>query len=69
LQYRTEIDGVGIHFIHVRSQHEDALPVILTHGWPGSIVEFLKVINPLANPTAHGGKPEDAFHGGFKKLR
>jgi len=61
-QYRTEIDGVGIHFIHVRSKHEDALPVILTHGWPGSIVEFLKVINPLANPTAHGGKPEDAFH-------
>jgi pimeloyl-ACP methyl ester carboxylesterase len=61
-QYRTEIDGVGIHFIHVRSKHEDALPVILTHGWPGSIVEFLKVINPLTNPTAHGGKPEDAFH-------
>jgi pimeloyl-ACP methyl ester carboxylesterase len=61
-QYRTEIDGIGIHFIHVRSKQEDALPVILTHGWPGSIVEFLNVIDPLTNPSAHGGKPEDAFH-------
>jgi pimeloyl-ACP methyl ester carboxylesterase len=61
-QYRTEIDGLGIHFLHVRSPHTDALPVILTHGWPGSIVEFLKVIDPLTNPTAHGGTAEDAFH-------
>jgi epoxide hydrolase len=61
-QYRTEIDGLGIHFIHARSQHEDALPVILTHGWPGSIIEFLDVIDPLTNPTAYGGKPGDAFH-------
>ncbi len=61
-QFRTEIDGVGIHFLHVRSQHENALPLILTHGWPGSIFEFLKVIGPLVDPTAHGGKAEDAFH-------
>jgi pimeloyl-ACP methyl ester carboxylesterase len=61
-QFRTEIDGVGIHFLHVRSKHENALPLILTHGWPGSIFEFLKVIGPLVDPTAHGGKAEDAFH-------
>jgi pimeloyl-ACP methyl ester carboxylesterase len=57
----TEIDGLGIHFIHVRSKHENALPVIVTHGWPGSIVEQLKIIDPLTNPTAHGGRAEDAF--------
>jgi pimeloyl-ACP methyl ester carboxylesterase len=61
-QFRTEIDGLGIHFIHVRSRHPDALPLIITHGWPGSIVEFLKVIGPLSDPTAHGGDPADAFH-------
>jgi pimeloyl-ACP methyl ester carboxylesterase len=60
-QFRTEIDGLGIHFIQVRSRHADALPIILTHGWPGSVVEFLKVIGPLTDPTAHGGRPEDAF--------
>lgn len=58
----TEIDGLDIHFIHVRSRHENAMPMILTHGWPGSILEFLKVIDPLTNPTAHGGKAADAFH-------
>ena len=57
----TEIDGLDIHFIHVRSKHEDALPVIITHGWPGSIVEQLKLIEPLTNPTAHGGSAADAF--------
>jgi pimeloyl-ACP methyl ester carboxylesterase len=61
-QFRTEIDGLGIHFIHVRSPHPEALPLILTHGWPGSIVEFLKVIGPLTDPTADGGDPADAFH-------
>jgi pimeloyl-ACP methyl ester carboxylesterase len=61
-QFRTEIDGLGIHFLHVRSPHEHARPIILTHGWPGSIVEFLNVICPLTNPTKHGGQPEDAFH-------
>ena len=61
-QFRTEIDGLGIHFIHVRSPHADALPLVLTHGWPGSIVEFLKVIGPLSDPTAYGGDPADAFH-------
>jgi pimeloyl-ACP methyl ester carboxylesterase len=60
-QFMTEIDGVGIHFIHVRSQHPKALPVIITHGWPGSVIEQLKVIDPLTNPTAHGGRAEDAF--------
>ncbi|HZI60580.1 MAG TPA: alpha/beta fold hydrolase [Pyrinomonadaceae bacterium] len=59
--FTTEIDGLDIHFIHVRSQHENALPVIITHGWPGSIVELLKIIDPLTNPTAFGGTPEDAF--------
>ena len=58
----TEIDGLDIHFIHVRSQHDDALPLIVTHGWPGSIIEQLKIIEPLTNPTAHGGSAEDAFH-------
>src|SRR5689334_2303086 len=57
----TEIDGLDIHFIHVRSKHENALPMIITHGWPGSIVEQLKIIGPLTDPTAYGGKPEDAF--------
>jgi len=61
-QFMTEIDGLDIHFIHVRSKHEDALPLILTHGWPGSIVELLNVIEPLTNPTANGGRAEDAFH-------
>jgi len=61
-QYRTQLEGLGVHFIHVRSKHPDALPVIITHGWPGSIVEFLQVIAPLVDPTAHGGKPGDAFH-------
>jgi pimeloyl-ACP methyl ester carboxylesterase len=58
----TEIDGLDIHFIHVRSQHEDALPLIVTHGWPGSIIEQLKIIEPLTNPTAHGARAADAFH-------
>jgi pimeloyl-ACP methyl ester carboxylesterase len=57
----TEIDGLDIHFIHVRSKHENALPVIVTHGWPGSIIEQLKLVDPLVNPTAHGGKASDAF--------
>ncbi|MFG1819618.1 epoxide hydrolase family protein [Kribbella sp. NPDC049174] len=61
-QYTTEIDGVEIHFIHVRSQHENALPLIMTHGWPGSVVELLGVVGPLTDPTAHGGQAEDAFH-------
>ncbi|MBW8837815.1 MAG: alpha/beta fold hydrolase, partial [Burkholderia sp.] len=58
----TEIDGLDIHFIHVRSQHEDALPLIVTHGWPGSVIEQLKIIDPLTDPTAHGGEASDAFH-------
>src|ERR687890_544451 len=57
----TEIDGLDIHFIHVRSKHENALPVIVTHGWPGSIIEQLKIVDPLVNPTAHGGEASDAF--------
>jgi len=61
-QFRTEIDGLGIHFLHVRSAQVQARPLILTHGWPGSVVEFLNVIDPLTNPTKHGGRPEDAFH-------
>jgi epoxide hydrolase len=61
-QFRTSIEGVDIHFLHVRSQHADALPLILTHGWPGSVVEFLKCIRPLVDPTAHGGDARDAFH-------
>ena len=58
----TEIDGLDIHFIHVRSKHENALPLIVTHGWPGSMIEQLKIIEPLTNPTAHGGSASDAFH-------
>ena len=58
----TEIDGVDIHFVHVRSKHENALPLIVTHGWPGSIIEQLKIVDPLTNPTAHGGSASDAFH-------
>ena len=58
----TEIDGLDIHFIHVRSAHADALPLIVTHGWPGSVIEQLKIIGPLTNPTAHGGSADDAFH-------
>jgi pimeloyl-ACP methyl ester carboxylesterase len=61
-QFRTEIDGLGIHFLHVKSPRPDALPLVITHGWPGSVVEFLKVIRPLADPAAHGGDVKDAFH-------
>ncbi len=61
-QFITEIDGLDIHFIHVRSNHDNALPLIVTHGWPGSIVEQMKIIDPLTNPTAHGGSASDAFH-------
>jgi pimeloyl-ACP methyl ester carboxylesterase len=60
-QFVTEIDGVDVHFIHVRSQHENALPLIVTHGWPGSVVELLETVGPLSDPTAHGGQAEDAF--------
>ena len=60
--HRTRIDGLDIHFLHIRSKHESAIPLLLTHGWPGSIIEFLKVIGPLTDPVAHGGKREDAFH-------
>src|SRR3989442_14084475 len=61
-QFITEIDGLDIHFIHVRSKHENALPLIVTHGWPGSVIEQMKIIDPLTNPTAHGGNASDAFH-------
>ena len=61
-QFKTEIDGVDIHFIHVKSRHENALPLIITHGWPGSVIEMLGVVGPLTDPTAHGGRAEDAFH-------
>jgi pimeloyl-ACP methyl ester carboxylesterase len=61
-QFTTEIDGVEIHFIHVRSEHEDALPLVMTHGWPGSVIELLETVGPLTEPTAHGGTAEDAFH-------
>src|SRR6185312_2257755 len=60
-QFLTEIDGLDIHFIHVKSRHENALPAILIHGWPGSVVEMLSVVGPLTDPTAHGGSAEDAF--------
>jgi pimeloyl-ACP methyl ester carboxylesterase len=60
-QFKTQIDGVDIHFIHVKSPHENALPLIMTHGWPGSVIELLETIGPLTDPTAHGGHPEDAF--------
>ena len=61
-QYRTPIDGLDIHFLHVRSPHADALPIVITHGWPGSVIEFLDIIEPLTDPTAHGGEAQDAFH-------
>jgi pimeloyl-ACP methyl ester carboxylesterase len=61
-QFKTEIDGVDVHFIHVRSPQEDALPLIMTHGWPGSVIELLETVGPLTDPTAHGGSAEDAFH-------
>ncbi len=73
--FLTEIDGLDIHFIHVRSQHEDALPLIVTHGWPGSIIEQLKIIDPLTNPTAHGGErvgripPRDPLAARLRVLR
>src|ERR1043166_4709411 len=61
-QFTTDIDGVDIHFIHVRSRNEDALPLVMTHGWPGSVIELLDVVEPLVDPTAHAGRAEDAFH-------
>ena len=61
-QFTTEIDGLDIHFIHYQSPHPEAIPMIISHGWPGSVVEFHKVIDALVNPTEHGGKAEDAFH-------
>ena len=61
-QFVTEIDGLNIHFVHVRSKHEDALPLIVNHGWPGSVIEQLKIIEPLTDPTAHGASASDAFH-------
>src|SRR6185436_5557180 len=61
-QFKTEIEGVDVHFIHVKSGHEDALPLIMTHGWPGSVIELLETVGPLTDPTAHGGRAEDAFH-------
>ena len=59
--FTTDIDGLDIHFIHVRSKNDNALPLIVTHGWPGSVIEQLKIVDPLANPTAHGGAASDAF--------
>ncbi len=61
-QFKTEIDGLDIHLVHVRSAHPNALPLIMTHGWPGSVIELLDTIGPLTDPTAHGGRAEDAFH-------
>src|SRR5512132_3345258 len=61
-QFTTEIDGVDIHFIHIRSAHEDALPLVMTHGWPGSVIEMIDSVGPLTDPTAHGGSAEDAFN-------
>jgi pimeloyl-ACP methyl ester carboxylesterase len=61
-QFKTEIDGVDVHFIHVKSEHDNALPLIMTHGWPGSVIELLETVGPLSDPTAHGGNAEDAFH-------
>jgi len=61
-QFVTQIDGVDVHFLHVRSRHEDALPMVMTHGWPGSVVELLETVGPLTDPTAYGGRAEDAFH-------
>src|SRR4029077_13292980 len=60
-QFVTEIDGEDVHFIHVRSEHENALPLVMTHGWPGSVIEMLDSVGPLTDPTAHGGSAEDAF--------
>src|ERR1700751_929730 len=60
-QFTTEIGGVSVHFIHVRSRHENALPLIMTHGWPGSVIELLETVGPLTDPTAHGGTAKDAF--------
>lgn len=60
-QYRTEVDGLGLHFLHIRSPHTGALPLLITHGWPGSVIEFLKIIGPLTDPTAYGGSAADAF--------
>src|SRR5215470_13668368 len=62
VQLTIEVDGVEIHFIHVKSRHENALPLIMTHGWPGSVLELLDTVGPLTDPTAHGGGPDDAFH-------
>src|SRR5262249_45829685 len=67
-QFTTKIDGVEIHFIHVRSRHENALPLIMTHGWPGSVIELLETIGPLTEPTKYGGTPGDAFHLGLPSL-
>src|SRR5262249_34463175 len=61
-QFKTEIDGLDVHFLHVKSVHEDALPLVMTHGWPGSVIELLETVGPLTDPTAHGGRAEDAFH-------
>jgi pimeloyl-ACP methyl ester carboxylesterase len=61
-QFTTEIDGLDIHFLHIRSTHDNAMPLLITHGWPGSVIEFMKVIGPLTDPVAHGGRAEDAFH-------
>jgi len=61
-QFRTDVDGLGIHFLHVRSKHDDALPLLITHGWPGSVFEFMKIIEPLTDPESHGGSAKDAFH-------
>jgi hypothetical protein len=61
-QFLTEIDGLDIHLIHVRSKHENALPLVVMHGWPGPVIEQLKIIDPLTNPTAHGASASDAFH-------
>ena len=61
-QYKTDIDDLSIHFVHVKSSHENATPILITHGWPGSVVEFHQIIEPLAEPTGHGGNAEDAFH-------
>jgi hypothetical protein len=61
-QFQTDLDGLGIYFLHIRSPHSDAAPLILTHGWPGSVIEFLKVIPALADPSKHGGQAQDAFH-------
>jgi hypothetical protein len=60
-QFKTEIDGLDVHFIHMKSEHADALPLIMTYGWPGSVIELLEVVGPLTDPAAHGGRAEDAF--------